>query len=353
MRKRRFAAFLVIGLFLTGFITPKAYAESAFQADKFPFKSMQIQIMPEFDYPEDWESRDIPSLLISQYGTITNNSGQDYDGKIEIPVPANDKGFEAILVADFPETDQPEVQRPYDVDKEKGIISWKPSNPIKNNETYEFVIEYYTQTIEVKDSKTFTYELKNNAEIEQLDIVYYAPMNASDIQMEPKAQETSKDDYGEELYFYQYSNVKIGEPLKYSFSYKKDGTESSMEAISKLDPPNDENHEGVNGTATDQIASGSKSGSSNKPLIGIGGASIIGIALIIAGIFVYLGLKANSQSMAKTARSNSNKQTPKKQAAAKKDNKQDHSEEKKELRKKLLTGKIDQDTYEEEMKKLI
>ncbi|WP_462412172.1 hypothetical protein [Neobacillus sp. Marseille-QA0830] len=353
MRGRKLLAFMVTVLFSIGFITPRAHAETAFQADKFPFQSMQVQIMPEFDYPEDWSSRDIPSLLISQYGTVTNKSGQAYDGKIEIPVPAADKGFEAILVADFPEKDQPEVQRPYDVDKEKGIISWKPSNPIKNNETYEYVIEYYTQTIDVKDqnSKTFTYEFKNNAEIEQLDIVYYAPMNSKDNQMEPKAQDNSKDDYGEELYFYQYNNVKIDEPLKYSFSYKKDGTESSMEAISKLNPPDDETHSGVTGTATDQITKGTKSSNSSKPIIGIGGASIIGIAIIIAGIFVYLGLKANSHSASKPAKSN--KITSKKQTAAKKENLQDRTDEKKELRKKLLTGKIDQDTYEEEMKKLI
>ncbi|WP_042458289.1 hypothetical protein [Neobacillus dielmonensis] len=351
MRTSKILAVLLIGFFLISFITPKAYAETEFQAEKFPFKSMQVQIMPEFDYPQDWPSRDIPSLLVSQYGTITNKSGQDFNEKIEIPVPANDKGFEAILVADFPEKDKPEEQRPYDVDKEKGNISWKPSNPIKNNETYEYVIEYYTQTIEVNDSKNFTYELNNNADIEQLDIIYYAPMNSKDIQMEPKAQDNSKDDYGEDLYFYQYSNVKKGEPLKYTFSYKKDGTESSMEAISKLNPPDDENHAGVNGTATDQVTKGSKSSNSNKSLIGIGGASIIGIAIIIAGIFVYLGLKVSFKSAAKPEKSN--KPTQKKPTAIKKDSRQDRAEEKKELRKKLLTGKIDQDTYEEEMKKLI
>jgi hypothetical protein len=350
MLRKKMLALLVIASFLSSWMVPKASAESAFQPEKFPYESMQLQVMPEFDYPEGWESRDVPSLLVGMYGTITNNSGQDYDGKIEIPVPSNDKGFEAALVAEFPEQDQPEVQRPFDVDKEKGIITWKPKSPIKNNKTYQFVVEYYTKTIDVKDQKSFTYEFVNNAEIKQLDVVFYAPMNAKEIQLEPKALENSKNEYGEELYYYQYKNVKAGEALKYSFSYKKDGTESTMEAISKQ-PQNSGGD-----SATDQILNDSKGNSSGdkqsgSPIIGIGGASIIGVALIIAGAFVYLGLKANSQSHAKAAQQN--KQPQKKQAATQKVNKAVSNEAKKELRKKLLTGKIDQETYDEEMKKLI
>ncbi|MFB5195509.1 hypothetical protein ACE198_11400 [Neobacillus sp. KR4-4] len=350
MLKKKWLALFVIASFLTNFIIPQASAETAFPAEKFPFKEMQIQVMPEFDYPEGW-SRDIPSLLVGQYGTITNKSGQDYDGKIEIAVPAMEKGFEAFLVAEFPEKDKPEVQRPYDVDKEKGLITWKPAKAIKNNETYEFVIEYYTKSIKVKDNKTFTYELKNKATIDLLDVIFYAPMEAKDIKIEPKAENNSKNEYGEELYYYQYKSIKADAGLKYSFSYKKDDTESTMEAINKQQPPNDENHSGV--TATDQVVkNGGTTGTSKRPIIGLGGAAIIGIAIVIAGLFIFLGLKGNSQSASKVTKQP--KTQPKKQTqTAKKDNKITNSEEKKELRKKLLTGKIDQEMYEEEMKKLI
>jgi len=349
MLMKKWLALFVIASFLTGFVSSKASAETVFQAEKFPFKEMQIQVMPEFDYPEDWESRDIPSLLIGQYGTITNKSGQDYDGKIEIPVPASEKGFEAFLVAEFPEENKPEVQRPYDVDKEKGIVTWKPAKVIKNNETYKFVIEYYTKSIDINEKKSFTYQMINNAEIEQLDVIFYAPMDAKEIKLEPKTENNTKNEYGEDLYYYQYKNVKVGDNLKYSFSYKKDGTESTMEAINKKQPPNDENHSGV--TATDQVNKGG-SGNSKRPIIGVGGASIIGIALIIAGLFVFLGLKGNSQTVRASAKGTKHK-PQQKQMTAKKDNKSANTEEKKELRKKLLTGKIDQEMYEEEMKKLI
>ncbi|PLS01723.1 hypothetical protein [Neobacillus cucumis] len=353
MLKKKWLAMLVIASFLTSFISSKASAETVFQAEKFPFKEMQVQVMPEFDYPDGWGSRDVPSLLVGEYGTITNKSGLDYEGKIEIPVPSMEKGFMASLVAEFPEENKPEVQRPYDVDKEKGFISWKPSKSIKNNETYKFVIEYYTKTIDVKEQKSFTYQLINHAGINQLDVIFYSPMDAKAIKLEPKTANNTKSEYGEELYYYQYKNVKANENLTYSFSYKKEGTESTMEAINKQQPPNDENHSGL--TATDQVKKGASSSSTEQPLIGVGGASIIGIAFIIAGIFVYLGLKGTSQAHRRPASKGTKpKHKSNSQTVEKKENSRSlNAEEKMELRKKLLTGKIDQEMYEEEMKKLI
>ena len=352
MDKKKWLAMLVIASFLTSFIHSKTSAATLFQADKFPFKEMQVQVMPEFDYPEDWGSRDVPSLLVGEYGTITNNSGQDYDGKIEIPVPAKEKGFETYLVAEFPEENKPEVQRPYDIDKETGIVSWKPTKSIKNNATYKFVIEYYTKNIEVKKQKSFTYQLINHAVIDQLDVIFYSPMDAKSIKLEPNIANRTKSEYGEELYYYQYKNVQPKDNLTFSFSYIKDGTESTMEAINQQQPPNDANHSGV--TATDQVKKETSSSTSKQPLIGIGGASILGLALIIAGFFVYLGLKGNAlEGRRSKGKGSTDKKQAKIQSVEKKIQKSNNADEKKELRKKLLTGKIDQEMYEEEMKKWI
>ncbi|MEH7249667.1 hypothetical protein V7114_23155 [Neobacillus niacini] len=354
MLKKKVLAIFVITSFLASFIIPSASAETAFQPEKFPYSEMQIQVMPEFDYPENWP-KDTPSLLIGQYGTFTNKSGQDFDGEIEIEVPANENGFQAYLVAEFPEDNKPEVQRPFNVDKDKGVITWKPSKPIKKDESYRFVVEYYTSTVEVKDNRSFTFEYSNPTEIGTFDVIFYAPMEAKDIVLEPKAPNNSKSEYGEELFYYQYKDVKVGESYKYSFSYQKDGFKSTLDAINEKQPPNDENHETVNGTATDQITgnSGGSGGSgSDRPIIGIGGAVVIGIAIIIAGVFVYLGLKGKSQSVSTTSSSKAAKNQPKRQQV-KKESKSISVDDKKDLRKKLLTGKIDQETYDEEMKKLI
>jgi hypothetical protein len=346
MLKKLFALF-VITIFLSNMSIKYANAETPFQAEKFPYKEMQLLVMPEFDYPQNWP-KDTPSMLIGQYGTITNNSGQDFDGKIEIPVPANEKDFQISLIAEFPDVNKPEVQRPFEVNKEKGVVTWAPEKPIKKNETYNYVVEYYVNTIEVKDLKSFTYEFKNPADIEKLDVIMYAPMNAKQVQAEPKAQNISKSEYGEDLYYYQYKDMKKGNSLKYSFSYKKDNNDSSLSVINKMQPPNDDTHNGANKNSTSNNDNG------KQPIIGIGGASVIGIAIVIAGIFIFFGIRGgrNTRKTPPTNSTKSNKNQPKK-PTAKKENKLVNEEEKKELRKKLLNGKIDQETYEEEMKKLI
>jgi hypothetical protein len=343
---KKFLAGLVIMIFLSNMAIKNANAETPFQPEKFPYKEMQVQVMPEFDYPKDWPAN-TPSLLVGQYGTFTNKSGQDYNGKIEIPIPTSGKNFQINLVAEFPDVNKPEVERSYEMDKEKGIVTWTPGKPIKNNETYNYVVEYYVNSINVKDQKSFTYELTNQADIDQLDVVFYAPMNAKNIQVEPKAQNNSKSEYGEELYYYQYKNVKKGNNVKYNFSYTKANNDSSMSVINKMQPPNDTTHSGTTNTANKNNDSSGK-----RPIIGVGGASVIGIAIVIAGIFIFLGLTRRPKKSTPVNSNKNNKNQPKK-PIAKNENKLANAEEKKELRKKLLNGKIDQETYEEEMKKLI
>ncbi|WML45268.1 hypothetical protein [Neobacillus sp. PS3-40] len=344
---KKLLALLVITTFLSNLVIGLASAETSFQTEKFPYKEMDVRVMPEFDYPKDWP-KELPSLLVAEYGTITNKSGQDYDGKIEIPVPTKEKNFQINLTAEFPDVNKAEVERPYDVDKEKGIVSWKPVKPIKKDETYNFVVEYYVNSIEVKDQKSFKYELTNGADIDQLNVTFFAPMDAKNIVIEPKAQSNSKSEYGEELYYYQYKDLKKGNNLKYSFTYQKVNNDSTMSVINKQQPPKDANHDGTTSTGTNDNKN------VKRPIIGVGGASIIGLAIIIAGVFVFLGLKGN-QKPQKTITNNANKsnKNQSKKPTVKKESKFANTEEKKELRKKLLNGKIDQETYEEEMKKLI
>jgi hypothetical protein len=344
---KKMMALFVITTFFSSFVIKNAHAETAFQAEKFPYKALQIQVMPEFDAPADWP-KDKPALLVGQYGTITNKSGADYSGKIEVQIPVNDKNFKANLVAEFPDQNKPEVQRPFDIDKQKETISWTPEKPIKNNATYQYVIEYYTDSINVADNKNFIYEFTNKSTIDTLDVVFYAPMKAKNIVIDPKAQSTSKSDYGEELYAYEYKDVKPGNNLKYTFSYTKPDNTTSLSVINKMQPPNDSTHSGTNSKST------STTDNSKQPIIGVGGASVIGASIIAAGFLVFFGLRGNRRnskhSSVPTKKSNK-KQSGK--AVEKKESKLAISEEKKELRKKLLNGKIDQETYEEEMKKLI
>ncbi|WP_053367100.1 hypothetical protein [Bacillus sp. FJAT-27245] len=324
-------------------------AEGKFTPEQFPYKEMQIQVMPEFDYPENWPKEE-PSLLVGQYGTIVNKTGQDFSGKIEVPVPANEKNFQVYLVAEFPSDDKPEVQRPFEVDKEKGVISFAPENPIKKDADYKFVVEYYSNPINVMEKKSFTYEYTAPAAIETLDVIVYAPLKSTDITLEPKPASTQKSDYGEQIAFYQVKAAEKGSKHKYTVSYKKEGDASTLSMIDKNKAPNDENHNGS--SATDQLAanSGGTGGDNRRPIIGAAGGVIIGVSIIIAGMFVFFGLRNKQEKRKNPAvfKKDKGKKTLQKQKM-----KPSNDEEIKELRKKLVNGKIDQETYDEQVKKLI
>jgi hypothetical protein len=347
---KKLVAFVIISLLFMNFAIPGAKAADSFVVDQFPYKEMQIQVMPEFDYPEKWPE-DQPSLLVGYYGTFTNKTGKDFNGEIEFPVPANDKNFEMYLLAEFPSEDEPEIQRPFEVNKEKGVITWKPSKAIAKDKTYRFVVEYYINPFEVVDGKKkFAFNYTYPTDIEKLDIIMYSPLEAKEFKIDPVATSTSESDYGEKLHFYQYTNVKKGESVKLNVSYEKKDNKSTLSAISAKQPPKDDTHTGVDGkTATDQVLNGEKA---EQPIIGVAGASIIGVSIIIAALFVFFGLKGNVLS-AKQPSANTNKKGNKKVTpqASKASNK-DLTEEKKKLRAQLLNGKIDEETYERELKNL-
>ncbi|SEM89193.1 hypothetical protein SAMN05192533_106263 [Mesobacillus persicus] len=327
-----------------------AQAEGEYRAEDFPYKELSIQVMPEFDYPEGWPE-DKPSLLNAFYGTITNNSGQDYSGELEFPVPLSDKDFQVYLVAEFPADNQSEVQRPYELNKAKNTLIWKPAEVIKQGSSYQFVIEYYSNPIAVTDTeKKFDFQFIPEASVEKLDIIFYNPMNSTEFTLDPKAQNVTGTDYGQELHLYQYTDVLKGEPVSYSTSYKKEGNESTLSIISKQ-TPEDGTHAGL--TATDQVGNNGLSTSENQPIIGTAGAFIIGLSICIAGAFVFFGLRGAKESKYSSNVSSNGRNTSKKGARTSSASVKSLDEEKKLLRNKLMTGKIDEKTYEERMKKLI
>lgn len=350
---KKFAALVIVLLVLANIAIPNVNAEGNFPTDQFPYKEMTLRVMPEFDYPEKWPE-DQPSLLVGYYGTFTNKTGKDFNGEIEIPAPVNDKNFEIYLVAEFPGDDQPEIQRPFKVNKEKGVVTWKPSKAIKKDKTYDYVVEFYSNPFEVTDLKKFNFNYVSPTDTETLNIIMFEPLKSENFKIDPVSENISEDENGIKQYFYQYTNVKKDTANNLSVSYTKKDNKSTLASLREQAPPNDEDHNGVSGeSATDQIANNSGNSGSNgktdRPIIGIGGASVIGISIIIAGIFVFLGLKGNKRNSKPVV--NSNKKVPKKTVVQKTSNK-DVSEHKKKLRSLLLSGKIDEATYEEEMKKL-
>jgi hypothetical protein len=341
-------AFLLMVVMLANISWQNVKAAENFPAEKFPYKEMQVQVMPEFDYPENWP-KDKPALLVGYFGTFVNESGEKFDGEISFPLPVDEPDFEVYLAAEFPKENQPEVQVDYRIDKEQKMIIWKPTKPIEKDATYKYVIEYYSNPIDVKNEKTFTYSFTPTADTEQLDIVVYAPINATDFKMEPKATNESKSEYGEEIHYYQQKNVKKGVDLVYNASYIKKDHTSSMSVIKTQQPPQDENHQGL--TATEQVLnnSGNSQNTSNRPIIDTTGAVIIGISLVIMGALIFLGFRGKGS----TGSAHKGRNIQATMRTSKNNKKIDSNlEEKKQLRRMLLAGEIDQRTYDERMKKL-
>lgn len=344
---KKLMALFVITILLSSLGIKNANAATTFQAGQFPYKELQIQVMPEFDAPADWP-KNTPAFLVGLYGTITNKSGKDYSGQITVPIPVNDKNFEINVVGEFSNNGNSETNRPYTIDKKNGTISWTPAKPIKNNAAYNYVIEYYTETIAGTNNKSFTYQYTSPASIGTLEVVFYAPMKATNIKLQPAAQYNTKSDYGEGLYYYDYTNVNPGKTLNYSFSYTKPGTTTSLSVINSMQPPKNSTQAGANGSSS----TSNSTSKSKAPVLGVGAALVIGIAVIIAALLIFVGFKGKNSPSKSSSVSKSNKQNSNR-PAVKRESDLAISEEKKELRKKLLNGKIDQETYEEEMKKLI
>jgi hypothetical protein len=345
---KKLMAFVLITTLMGSFSIKNASATELFQAEKFPYKEMQVQVMPEFDYPENWP-KDKPAVLIGYFGTLVNKSGSEYSGEISFPLPIDEPDFEVYLAAEFPEVDKPEVPVEYKIDKEQKALIWKPTKPIEKDATYDFVIEYYSNPIDIKDKKSFSYSFNPPADMDQLDVVFYAPINSKDFTLEPKATNESKSEYGEEIHHFQYLKAKMGTELSYNASYEKKEHTSSMSVISTQEPPQDENHQGV--TATEQVINNSSSTpsiESNRPLIDTTGAVIIGISLIIMGVFIFLGIKGKGGTPPQRTKNVESAQKNIKNTK-KIDSK---SNDKKLLRKMLMAGEIDQQTYDDKINKL-
>ncbi|MDF2606541.1 MAG: hypothetical protein K0S34_731 [Bacillales bacterium] len=303
---------------------------------KFPYKSVAIQVMPEFDYPQNYPS-DQPVVLVGYYGTMTNKTGSDYNGEIAIPLPVNEKYFQIYIAAEFPEENKPEVQRPYKIDKEKGLITWKPSTPIKKDADYKFVVEYYSNPIEVGDSKKFPFVYTAPASVDAIDILFFAPAKSTDFKTDIPATTVTKSEYGETLLAYQYKNLKAGEKKSFNVSYVKKDNSSTL-SNTKQNPPA-ENQSGATTTES-------------KPIIDTVGASIIGASLVIMGFFIFLGYKQKGSTPPAKNNAKQKNNSTKQQTAPKKNTSLSVMDEKKKLRKMLLNGEIDQETYELRLSKL-
>lgn len=265
--------FLTLAFILLATVFAEANRE--FPVGQFHYTELSIQVMPEFTTPKGWPINQ-PAVLIGYHGKLINKTGQSYSGTIEVSIPTKEKNFTIGYLAQYSDQDEEFIELKSEMNLEQGIIRWKPTKPIEQDQIYEFVIEYYF--IPKKDGGLtfFSYSLTPETKIENTNILIYQPVGASQFNISPITDYRSTNDYGVPIYIYQYKNLAQDQKKLFQISYIKKGTKTTLDYI----------HEIQYGVNTYTEKQNEEAINSVKPLMSNSGD---GLALI-GNVSIYLGL---------------------------------------------------------------
>lgn len=192
-------------------------------------EELSIKVLPEFAFHPADQKKSHPPLLIGYQGTLINKVDQSIQGTIEIPLPMNEKNFRIGYVAEYGSDLSKAHEITYTVNHKKGTISWTTSEKIEPQGRYKFIIEYFTDGIEVnKNERKLTYKFQSFADIGLVDFSITQPYKATNVKLTPSPQKTSHD---EGTYFFQ--NVKAGDEKSFTLSYNRKETKPFMELVNE------------------------------------------------------------------------------------------------------------------------
>ncbi|HAQ08441.1 MAG TPA: hypothetical protein DCR24_13325 [Bacillus bacterium] len=285
-------------------------------------EELTIQVMPEYSYHPKDKKKDTPPLLVGYHGALKNDAQEPQKGQVVIPLPMGEKNFRIGFVADYSRdlTEMNEIE--YELNKEKGTISWETSEEIQPQEIYKFVVEYYTESIEQKgESSTLSYDFESFAEIGLMNLIFVEPLKTDSFKLEPEAEQHQKNSYNMNMFLYQSQGMKPGEAKNIVLKYKREETKTTAEIM-----------EDIAGDASK--ASTVKKNEDKMPLWIV--LSVIGgITVAAAAILIFIMKKRKSKPEKKAVANNSASET-----------------KKAKLRTMLMDGSINEDEYNELLKKL-
>lgn len=329
MNKAPFKTFAIILLLFLSFQLTNGMSVRADDTSGEPStKELIVQIMPEYITPDGW-SEDGPAVLYGQHGLIVNESEEPYEGKFSVKLPLDDPTLTLALVGQVIEEGTLDVE--YSINDKEQKVEWAPSEPLQPGEEYRYAVEYYYAPFTAGEDRAFTFEQVVDKDVDEMNVLFFEPFEAENVQLS-KESENVMDMYGTPVHEYKMTDVKAGEKFELDIAYEKDSDMTTIEAMEQH-APDDEVHQGM--------AQGDQDNSNGSgTLISNESAVMISISIIIAGLFVYLGLK-NKQKTASVSVAN-----PSHAKAGKLDDK-----EKSNLRKQLINGQIDEKTYKDELSK--
>lgn len=200
-------------------------------------EELSIKVVPEFAYHPNDVKKEHPPLLIGYQGTMRNLSDQPQIGKIELPLPLEEKNFRIGYVADYSSDLSKVFEIEYIMDQEKGTISWTTSEEIQPNDVYKFVVEFYTDTIMVeKGKKTVSYRFKSFTDIGLFNVSFIEPLKAQKVVLDP-ATDNKKTHAGEEgVHSYFFKGLKAGDEKSLTVTYERNETATAIEMMEKQTP---------------------------------------------------------------------------------------------------------------------
>lgn len=209
-------------------------AEAEANPDVLNMEELTIQVMPEYSYhPKDKKKN--PPLLVGYHGALKNNAEQPQKGQVVVPLPMDEKNFRIGFAGDYSRdlTEMNEIE--YELDQEKGTISWETSEEIQPGEIYKFVIEYYTDSISEKDgTKKLAYDFTSFTEIGLLNLIFVEPLNSESFKLEPASEQQQKNSYNMNMFLYQSQGMKAGEAKNIKLEYKRTDDRTTAEIMEDM-----------------------------------------------------------------------------------------------------------------------
>jgi hypothetical protein len=292
----------------------------------FKMEELSIQVMPEYSHhPEDKE-KDHPPLLIGLQGTLMNKSDNPQKGQIEIPIPMKGKDFRIGFIADYnrDQSDMNEIE--YEVNKDKGTISWTTSEEVQPGEFYKFVIEYYTNEIKVNQkNRTLKFQFESFADIGLVRVLFLEPLKSENFKLTPAAETHQENGYGMNMFMYQFQGMKPGEAKEFHLEYNRTETKTTVDLMNEM-----------GGKAKQEPLKENKVPPLWVMMAGVGG--LTGVLAIV--LFLFL------------------KKRPIKKSAVQNESYSEHEKdeygnERKKLRGELLQGRITEEEYLKKLDELV
>lgn len=288
----------------------------------FTFEELTIVLMPEYNLHPDKKVTG-PNLLVGFHGKIMNQSKEALQ-EVEIPVPSKEQNF-VISLAAVEAVDESIEEIKYTLHQNEGTITLHFANAIEPKASVKFMIEYFYSPIKIaNEQKTFAYSYTSIADAALMNVMLFEPYGTESLKVTPASDKQATDSMGVKMHLFEYTNVKAGDKKQYSISYVK---KDDITTIEKVEQITSQHSEFSNNGETEQPKTLPNDSSFNTELI-IG----VGLIFVIGLTFAALLIKRKGQNKANHSSNN--------------------LMSKKELRKLLAEGKIDEKQYAEEISKL-